>query len=101
MATTQPCTPLLRPDPPAGLAADPYPALRDAFNAMPRRSRVVLVLRMGLRRRRQLRLRAIGELLDIGPESVRRIHNRALSDVCVRWQYDGTRGCRTPRGRRC
>jgi hypothetical protein len=84
--------PRLRPDAPGGIDADPYPKLRDAFNAMPRRSRVVLVLRLGLWGRSPLTLRDIGERLGVGSELVRRIQNRALTDTCVPWRYEATRG---------
>jgi hypothetical protein len=84
--------PLLRRDRPPGLDAAPYPALRNAFNALPRRSRVVLALRMPPPDRPPLTLRAIGRHLGIGHERVRQIEARAVSDLCVAWRWQETRG---------
>lgn len=86
--------PLLRRDRPPGLDAAPYPALHDAFNALPRRSRVVLALRMPPPGRQPLTLREIGRHFGIGPERVRQIEARAVSDLCVAWRWQETRDLR-------
>ena len=57
--------PELSPTPPLGLNADRYRWLREAFYELPRRSRVVIVLRLPLPDRRPLPLRAIAELFGV------------------------------------
>ncbi len=84
--------PILRREPPASVAADPYSALRDAFNALAPRSRVVLVLRIGVRGRAPLTLEAIGLLIDLGPERVRQLYNSGVAGLCAAWRYRATRG---------
>jgi len=68
--------PELRAEPPSGLDADRYRRVRAAYYDLPRRSRVVVVLR--LRGRRPLTLDAIGRLFGIGPERVRQLEHHAV-----------------------
>jgi hypothetical protein len=63
--------PELSPTPPLGLNADRYRWLREAFYELPRRSRVVIVLRLPLPDRRPLPLRAIAELFRVTLERIR------------------------------
>jgi hypothetical protein len=62
--------PQLSPDPPRGFGAERYRLLRAEFDELPRRARVIVVLRLGLAGRRPLTLRAIGDLLGVGHERV-------------------------------
>ena len=78
--------PELGVDPPRGFAADRYRALRTAYYALPRRSRVIVALRLPLRDRRPLTLRAIGELLGIGQERVRQFEHHAVWMLVLAWQ---------------
>lgn len=78
--------PHLSPEPPAGLDPDRYQRLRQAFDALPRRSRVVVVLRLPLPGRRPLTLRAIGDRLGIGSERVRQIDHLALVELSMAWE---------------
>lgn len=69
--------PELRVEPPLALDADRYSGMREAFYGLPRRSRVVVVLRLPLSSRRPLTLDAIGRLFGIGPERVRQLEHHA------------------------
>lgn len=81
--------PLLSADPPPGLDADRYRRLRGAFDALPRRSRVIVVLRLPIPGRRPLTLRAIGARLDLGPERVRQLGRLAIRELSVAWSAEG------------
>lgn len=70
--------PELRAEPPSGLDADRYGRVRAAYYDLPRRSRVVVVLRLRLPGRQPLTLDAIGRLFGIGPERVRQLENHAV-----------------------
>ena len=76
--------PELSPDPPLGLNADRYRWLRDAFDAMPRRSRAVVVLRLLLPDRQPLTLRAIAQLF--GVERIRQLEHRAVWTLVRAWR---------------
>lgn len=78
--------PELRVDPPRGFAADRYRDLRTAYYELPRRSRVIVSLRLPLRDRRPLTLRATGELLGIGQERVRQFEHHAVWMLVLAWQ---------------
>ncbi|HYI79587.1 MAG TPA: sigma factor-like helix-turn-helix DNA-binding protein [Thermoleophilaceae bacterium] len=78
--------PELDVDPPRGFAADRYRALRAVYYELPRRSRVIVVLRLPLWGRRPLTLRAIGELFGIGPERVRQVERHAVWMLVLAWQ---------------
>lgn len=70
--------PELRDEPPSWLEAACYRGMREAFYGLPRRSRVVVVLRLGLPGRRPLTLDAISRLFGIGPERVRQLEQHAV-----------------------
>jgi hypothetical protein len=78
--------PELDVDPPRGFAADRYRDLRTAYYELPRRSRVIVSLRLPLRDQRPLTLRAIGELLGIGQERVRQFEHHAVWMLVLAWQ---------------
>ena len=78
--------PELDVDPPRGFAADRYRALRAVYYELPRRSRVIVSLRLPIRDRRPLTLRAIGELLGIGQERVRQFEHHAVWMLVRAWQ---------------
>ena len=78
--------PELDVDPPRGFAADRYRDLRTAYYELPRRSRVIVSLRLPIRDRRPLTLRAIGELLGIGQERVRQFEHHAVWMLVRAWQ---------------
>ena len=78
--------PELDVDPPRGFAADRYRDLRTAYYELPRRSRVIVALRLSLWGRRPLTLRAIGELLGIGQERVRQFEHHAVWMLVRAWQ---------------
>jgi hypothetical protein len=78
--------PALRTVPPrSDCAADRHRRLREAFDAMPRRSRVIVALRLPPAGRRPLTLRAIGRLLGVGPERIRQLEQYALDDLSRAW----------------
>jgi hypothetical protein len=78
--------PELDVDPPRGFAADRYRALRAVYYELPRRSRVIVVLRLPLLGRPPLTLRAIGELFGVGPERVRQVERHAVWMLVRAWQ---------------
>jgi hypothetical protein len=78
----------LSADPPRGFGAERYRLLRAAFDELPRRSRVIVVLRLGLAGRRPLTLRAIGDLLGIGHERVRQLEHQAVWMLVRAWRPD-------------
>jgi hypothetical protein len=78
--------PELDVDPPRGFAADRYRALRAVYYELPRRSRVIVVLRLPLWGRPPLTLRAIGELFGVGPERVRQVERHAVWMLVRAWQ---------------
>lgn len=84
--------PEMNADPPPGVDADRYRGLHDAFIAMPRRSRVVVALRMPPPGRRQLTLRAISRLFGVGQERVRQLEARAIWELSIAWHKQGTSG---------
>jgi Sigma-70, region 4 len=70
--------PGLSPEPPFGLNSGRYRWLREAFYELPRRSRVVIALRLPIPGRKPLALRATGVRLGVGPERVRQLENQAI-----------------------
>jgi hypothetical protein len=82
--------PELSPAPPLGLNADRYRWLRDAFYELPRRSRVVIVLRLSLPDRRPLTLRAIGLLFGVGHERIRQLEQHAVWMLVRAWRPQGS-----------
>jgi sigma-70-like protein len=78
--------PELSADPPRGFGAERYRLLRTAFDGLPRRSRVILVLRLGFAGRRPLTLHAIGELLGIGHERVRQLEHHVVWMLVRAWR---------------
>jgi sigma-70-like protein len=82
--------PELSVDPPRGFGAQRYRLLRAAFDGLPRRSRVILVLRLGFAGRRPLTLRAIGDLLGIGHERVRQLEHHAVWMLVRAWRPYGS-----------
>lgn len=78
--------PGLSADPPRGLGAERYRLLRAAFDELPRRSRVIVVLRLGFAGHRPLTLRAIGDLLGIGHERVRQLEHHAIWMLARAWR---------------
>ena len=84
--------PELRPTPPAGLDADRYRWLREAFYELPRRSRVVIVLRLPLLGRQSLPLRAIAELFGVTLERIRQLEHHAIWTLAGAWRQQGTKG---------
>lgn len=78
--------PELRADPPRGFGAERYRLLRAAFDELPRRSRVIVVLRLDLAGHRPLTLRAIGDLLGIGHERVRQLEHHAVWMLVRAWR---------------
>jgi hypothetical protein len=77
--------PELSVDPPRGLGAERYRLLRAAFDELPRRSRVIVVLRLGLAGHRPLTLRAIGAQLGVGHERVRQLEHHAVWTLLRAW----------------
>lgn len=77
--------PELSTDPPRGFEAKRYRLLRGAFDELPRRSRVIVVLRLGLAGHRPLTLRAIGDLLGVGHERVRQLEHHAVWTLLRAW----------------
>lgn len=84
--------PELRVDPPRGFGAERYRLLRAAFDELPRRSRVILVLRLGLAGHRPLTLRAVGDLLCIGHERVRQLEHHAVWTLVRAWRPQASPG---------
>lgn len=78
--------PELSADPPRGFGAERYRLLRAAFDELPRRSRVIVVLRLGFAGHRPLTLRAIGDLLGIGHERVRQLEHHAIWMLVRAWR---------------
>jgi Sigma-70, region 4 len=78
--------PELSPGPPLGLNADRYRWLREAFYELPRRSRVVVVLRLPLPDRRPLTLDAIGVLFGVTLERVRQLEHHAIWMLVRAWR---------------
>lgn len=70
---------------PLGLNADRYRWLRDAFYELPRRSRVVIVLRMGLPGHQPLTLGAVGRLFGVGRERIRQLEPQRANMSCPLW----------------
>lgn len=83
--------PVLGADAPQGVDHERYRRLCAAFDAMPRRSRVVLALRLSFEGRKRLTLRAIGSLLGVGHERIRQIEARAITDLVWAWFPGGVR----------
>lgn len=77
--------PELRADPPRGFGEERYRLLHAAFHELPRRSRVIVVLRLGFADHRPLTLRAIGDLLGIGHERVRQLEHHAVWMLVRAW----------------
>lgn len=82
--------PELSPGPPLGLNADRYRLLREAFYELPRRSRVVVVLRLPLPDRQPLALRAIAQLFGVGQERIRQLEQRAVWTLVRAWRPHGS-----------
>jgi len=78
--------PELSPGPPLGLNSDRYRWLRDAFYELPRRSRVVVVLRLPLPDRQPLTLRAIAQLFGVGHERIRQLEHHATWILARAWR---------------
>lgn len=81
--------PEMNTDPPPGIDSNRYCDLRDAFNAMPRRSRVVVALRIPPPGRQPLTLRAISRLFGIGHERIRQLEARAVWELSIAWRKQG------------
>lgn len=77
--------PELSPGPPLGLNSDRYRWLRDAFYELPRRSRVMVVLRLPLPDRKPLTLDAIGALFGVTQERVRQLEHHAAWMLVSAW----------------
>jgi hypothetical protein len=84
--------PELSVDPPRGFGAERYRLLRAAFDDLPRRSRVIVVLRLGLAGRRPLTLRVVGELLGVGHERVRQLEHHAVWMLVRAWRPQASPG---------
>lgn len=84
--------PGLSVDPPSGIDAGGYRRLRLAFDALPRRSRVVIALRMPPPGRRRLTLRAIAALFGVGHERIRQLEARAVWKLSYAWRQQSARG---------
>ena len=82
--------PELSPGPPLGLNPDRYRWLRDAFYELPRRSRVVIVLRLPLPDRKRLTLRAIADLFGVTQERIRQLEQHALWMLVRAWRPQGS-----------
>lgn len=79
--------PELRVDLRPGLDPDRYRWLSVAYYDLPRRSRVVVVLRLPLLGRRPLTLRSAGELFGLGPERVRQLAEHAVWVLLRGWLH--------------
>jgi len=84
--------PELSAEPPRGFGAERYRLLRAAFGELPRRSRVIVVLRLGLAGRRPLTLRVVGELLGVGHERVRQLEHHAVWMLVRAWRPQASPG---------
>lgn len=84
--------PELSADPPRGFGAERFRVLCTAFDELPRRSRVIVVLRLGLAGRRPLTLRVVGELLGIGHERVRQLEHHAVWMLVRAWRPQASPG---------
>jgi hypothetical protein len=84
--------PELGPGPPLGLNPDRYRWLRDAFYELPRRSRVVVVLRLPLPDRRPLALHAIGTRFGVTQERVRQLEHHAVWMLVRAWRLQVSPG---------
>jgi hypothetical protein len=78
--------PELSPGPPLGLNPDRYRWLRAAFYELPRRSRVVVVLRLPLLDRQPLTLRAVAQLFGVGQERIRQLEHHATWMLVRAWR---------------
>ncbi len=76
----------MSPSPPLGLNADRYRWLRDAFYELPRRSRVVVVLRLSLPDRQPPTLQAIGVLFGVSQERIRQLEHHAAWMLVRAWR---------------
>lgn len=92
--------PELSPEPPFGLNSDRYRWLRDAFYELPRRSRVLIALRLPIPGHPPLTLRATGVRLGVGPERVRQLENQAIWRLSRAWQSQRRKGSLDARARR-
>jgi DNA-directed RNA polymerase specialized sigma24 family protein len=84
--------PELSPGPPLGLNADRYRWLHEAFYELPRRSRVVVVLRLPLPDRKPLTLDAIGALFGVTLERVRQLEHHAIWMLVRAWRLQVSPG---------
>jgi hypothetical protein len=84
--------PELSPGPPLGLNADRYRWLREAFYELPRRSRVVVVLRLPLPDRRPLALHVIGTRFGVTQERVRQLEHHAVWMLVRAWRLQVSPG---------
>lgn len=84
--------PELSVDPPRGFGAERFRLLRAAFDDLPRRSRVIVVLRLGLAGRRPLTLRVVGDLLGLGQERVRQLEHHAIWMLVRAWRPQASPG---------
>lgn len=82
--------PELSPGPPLGLNPDRYRWLREAFYRLPRRSRVVVVLRLPLPDREPLTLRSVGQLFGVGHERIRQLEHHAVWMLVRAWRPDSS-----------
>lgn len=78
--------PELSSEPPLELNADRYRWLRDAFYELPRRSRVVVVLRLPLPDRQPLTLCEIGRLFGLSRERIRQLERHAFWVLLNAWR---------------
>jgi sigma-70-like protein len=78
------------PAPPAGLNADRYRWLTDAYYDLPRRSRVIVALRMPWPDRPTLTLAQIGDLFGVIPERVRQLEHHAVWMLLRAWRPQTT-----------
>jgi len=67
----------------APLDADAAGRLHAAWASLPRRSRYVLTVRLGLDGHAPLTLRLAADPLDLNPERIRQIQQLALGDLAV------------------
>lgn len=84
--------PALSARPPEDIDLDRYQRLRDAFEQLPRRSRVVVALRLPRRGHAPLTLNDIGVWLGVGVERIRQLEQRAIWDLSSAWLPDGGKG---------
>lgn len=84
--------PQLSAEPPFGLNADRYRWLREAFDELPRRSRVVIALRLPPPGHAPLTLRDVGRWFCVGAERIRQLETQALWVLGRAWRPDGASG---------